>query len=251
MKIPIISVIMPCYNSEKYLIESINSVINQTFCNWELLIIDDSSIDNSVKIIQEYCNKDSRIKYFKTERLSGSPTIPRNIGIENAVGKYIAFLDSDDIWLPAKLEKQIALFKNEKTAIVFSNYEKMGENGKRKRRYIYAPSLVTYNILLKGNVIGCSTVIYDISKTGKMYFSTISHEDYILWLSILKKGFVAQNTDMINSLYRVRKNSVSSNKLSVLLWQWNIYINVEKTGYIKAIYYFINYAFRAFLKTIK
>ena len=244
----LVSVIMPVYNTEMFLSQSIQSVISQTYQNWELLVVDDCSSDNSALLIQKFMEADGRIKYYKTDNPSGSPTLPRNIGIEEAQGRYIAFLDSDDIWLPNKLEEQLPLFKNKDTAIVFSNYEKMTEEGVRNQRIVIAPAKTDYKELLCGNIIGCLTAIYDALKVGKMYFENINHEDYILWLAILKKGFVGRNTGTVNALYRVRSQSVSSNKWKALSWQWNIYVNVEKVGYMRAVYYFIHYALKAYKK---
>lgn len=247
----LVSIIVPCYNSEVFICSAINSVLSQTYKNWEMIVIDDCSSDKSQEIIESYAHKDNRIKYLKTDTPSGSPTLPRNIGITNARGRYIAFLDSDDMWLPDKLKEQLCLFDDDKTAIVYSNYEKMTEAGERENRIIKAPPAVNYKQLLLGNVIGCLTAIYDTNKVGKVYFSKDSHEDYIMWLSILKNGFIARNSNTVVALYRVRSQSVSSNKLKVLSWQWNIYINIERTGYLKAVYYFSNYAYRAFLKMLK
>lgn len=246
-----VSIIIACYNSQSFISLAIESVLKQTFKDWEVLVIDDCSTDNSALIVKHYCEIDQRIRYFKTDFPSGSPALPRNIGIRNAKGRYIAFLDSDDVWLPNKLEEQLLLFNDSQIAIVYSNYEKITENGERSNRIIKAPVMVGYKQLLLGNVIGCLTAIYDTNMVGKIYFSDQFHEDYIMWLSILKKGYIAKNTNTVTSLYRVRKQSISSNKLKVLSWQWNIYVNIEKTGYIKAIYYFANYACKAFSKMLK
>lgn len=247
----LVSVIIPCYNSERYIVQSIESVIMQTFQQWEMIIVDDCSTDNSADIIKKYEAKDFRIRYLKTNEPSGSPSIPRNIGIREARGRYIAFLDSDDIWLPTKLEEQLPILEEEHVAITFSNYEKISENGVRTNRLILAPNKVNYHRLLLGNVIGCLTAIYDVKKCGKQYFTHNGHEDYIMWLAILKQGYWAYNTNTVNALYRVRKSSVSSNKLIALVWQWHIYIHIEKTGCLRAVYYFANYALRAFIKLLK
>ena len=239
---------MPVYNAGAYLKQSIQSVISQTYQDWELLVVDDCSSDNSALLIQQFVELDKRVKYFKTDKPSGSPTLPRNIGIEKAQGRYIAFLDSDDIWLPHKLEEQLPLFKNDDTVIVYSNYEKITEEGGRNQRLVIAPAQTNYKRLLHGNVIGCLTAVYDTKKVGKVYFENINHEDYILWLEILKKGFVGRNTETVEALYRVRSQSVSSNKWKALSWQWNIYVNIEKVGYIKAVYYFLCYALKAYKK---
>ena len=246
-----ISVITPCYNSGAYIADAIESVIAQSFVNWEMIIVDDCSSDNSAFIINQYSSKDARIKYFKTDFPSGSPTLPRNIGIKYAKGKYIAFLDSDDIWLPEKLKEQIKFINKPDIAIVFSNYEKINEAGKRAAREIIAPPLVDYYQLLKGNFIGCLTVLYDTDKVGKMYFKNVRHEDCVLWLSILKKGYKAQNTNTVTALYRVGSHSISSNKVKLLLWQWNILRKEEELSFYKAFYYYIHYAIRAFLKSLK
>lgn len=245
----LVSVIMPVYNAEVFLKGAIQSVVSQTYSDWELLVVDDCSTDDSAAIIHKFMEQDSRIHYYKTDKPSGSPTLPRNIGIEHACGRYIAFLDSDDLWCPEKLEQQLPLFENSDTAIVFSDYEKVSELGVRNHRVVKAPEITDYRKLLYGNIIGCSTAVYDTKKTGKVFFEYVNHEDYILWLSILKKGVVARNTGTVNTFYRVRNSSVSSNKRKAMLWQWNIYVHVEKVGYIKAIYYFINYAYKAYRKS--
>lgn len=245
----LVSIIMPVYNSEKFIDEAIQSVLSQTYKNWELIIVDDCSKDNSLQIIQGYVKKDSRIHLYQTDKPSGSPTHPRNVAIEHAQGRYIAFLDSDDAWFPSKLSEQIPLFDNAKIAVVYSNYEKISEEGERTDRVVKAPDYATYSKLLRGNVIGNVTGIYDVSKVGKIFMQKMHHEDYILWLEILKNGFIAKNTNTVLALYRIRKSSVSSNKSKVLKWQWNIYTKVERINPIKASYLFLCYAFNAFKKS--
>jgi len=247
-----VSIITPCYNSEDFISQTIESVISQTYSDWEMLIVDDCSSDRSPEIIREYMEQDQRIRYLKTDKRSGSPTMPRNIGIENAEGRYIAFLDSDDLWLPTKLEEQMKVFAaNEDASVVFSYYEKITEEGARSGRIISSPERVSYGKLLYGNVIGCLTGVYDTSKVGKVLMKYVGHEDYVMWLEILKKGYVAVNTCNVQALYRVRTSSVSANKLRVLKWQWNIYRNVENLGYMKALSCFVGYAAKAFMKILR
>lgn len=248
---PLVSIIMPCYNAGAYIAQAIESVLSQTYANWELLICDDCSTDNSSAIIRQYVDADARIRYFKTQKPSGSPVMPRNIAIKEANGDVIAFLDSDDVWLPTKLERQIPLLCNEDTAIVFSNYEKINMQGVRENRVVKAPSFTNYNNLLKGCVIGNLTGIYDVSKVGKIYCERVHHEDYLLWLTILKKGYVARNTNTLEALYRVCSNSVSANKLKTIGWQWNILYNIERLPLFRAIYCFLNYAVKGFVKSLK
>jgi len=242
---------MPCYNARQYITEAIDSVIRQTYVNWELIIVDDCSNDDSDEVIRSYCKKDQRIKYYKTEYPSGGATTPRNLAIQNAQGRFIAFLDSDDIWLPTKLEQQLKLFSDEKTAIVYSNYEKISEKGERHNRIILAPQETSYKKLLKGNSIACLTAVYDAKKVGKVYIQKNGHEDYVLWLSILKRGFIAQNTNSVTALYRIKQKSLSGNKLRAAKWTWNIYRNVEKLNIIMSLYYFFNYFVRSGFKFFK
>lgn len=246
---PTVSVIMPTHNDVKYLTRAIDSVISQSFKDWELLVVDDGSTDDTPDVIAEYCKKESRIKAFRIDQASGSPTKPRNIGIENATGRFIAFLDSDDLWLPTKLEHQMDVFeKEDKAAIVFSYYKVISEEGITMQGAITSPAISDYKHLLKGNVIGCLTTIYDTDKVGKQYFPYCGHEDYVVWLSILKIGWKAYNTNTVEAKYQVKESSVSSNKFKAMQWQWNIYRNVERIGVLKSVYYFINYAVRAVAK---
>ncbi len=216
-----------------------------------MLIVDDCSSDDSLVIIQKYAEQDSRIRYLKTDKPSGSPTLPRNKGIKEAKGRYIAFLDSDDMWLPNKLSDQLKFLKSLRSLLFFSNYEKVNLDGERSGREIIAPCEVDYHLLLKGNCIGCLTAMYDSALTGKMFFKEIGHEDYVCWLSILKQGYKAQNTNTVTALYRVSDHSVSSNKLKAMRWQWNILRNEMDLPVYKAVYYFIHYAIRAFAKAMR
>ena len=247
----LVSIITPNYNCACFIGQTIESVLSQTYRNWEMLIIDDCSTDNSIEIIEKYVKQDARIKMFKTECNSGSPVKPRNIGIQNAQGRFIAFLDSDDLWLQDKLERQLPLFDDANAAVVFSNYEKITENGERKNRIVNAPIKLTYKQMLKGNYIGCLTAMYDVSRSGKVFFTDFRHEDYVLWLTILHTGYVAVNTNTVGALYRVRGNSVTSKKMMVLRWQWVIYRNFLRLSVFISMYYFCFYAVNAFIKRIK
>lgn len=248
----LVSIITSCFNSERFISETIESVLYQTYKNWEMIIVDDCSTDNSIKKIFYYMANDNRIKLFKTKSRSGSPVEPRNIGIRKSKGQYIAFLDSDDLWLPSKLERQIKLFSsNDDVSIVFSNYEKISERGIRNKRIIIGPSSVSYTQLLKGNCIGCLTAIYDTKKVGIEYFPKVDHEDYALWLTILKKGYKAKNTNTTEAFYRIRNTSLSSKKFIVYKWTWNIYRNFLKLSLFKSIYYYCFYCIKAIIKHIK
>jgi glycosyltransferase involved in cell wall biosynthesis len=219
----LVSVITPNYNCAPYIAQTIESVLSQTFPDWEMLIADDCSTDGSTQIAAAYAKKDRRIRLYSTLSHSGSPLEPRNLALRNARGRYIAFLDSDDLWLPHKLEHQIPLLEDTQTAIVFSDYEKVAEDGRRNTRIIRAPAAVTYRDLLKSNYIGNLTAVCDTGKTGPLLFEHPGHEDYALWLDILQRGFIARSTGTVEALYRVRPCSTSSRKSAAVTWQWDIY----------------------------
>lgn len=243
-----VSIIMPAYNSERFIRQAIESVCSQTFEEWELIVIDDGSTDNTFAIANAFHEKDPRISVYKNPSPVGLPSSPRNYGVQIAKGRFIAFLDSDDYWLPDKLKEQLPLFDNEDTAIVFSNYEKVNEDGKLTGRVVTAPKLLNFNKLLLGNGIGNLTGIYDTKKVGKIRILDIHHEDYMMWLTILKKGFVARNTNTTTGAYRISKASVSSNKMNLISWQWSIYRNILHIPFGKSLYYYANYAVKAWNK---
>lgn len=251
MKNKIFSIIMPCHNGARHLDESINSVISQSYLNWELLVIDDNSTDNSVSIIKNYCQKDSRIKFLQNDNPQGKPFAPRNFGIKNASGRYIAFLDCDDKWLPTKLDNQIKLFEDSKCAVAFSYYKKMSEESVVRDGIIKSPAKVCYKQLLDGNCIGNLTAVYDTQKVGKVFQKDIHHEDYVMWLEILSKGFYAINTNSVEAIYRESSSSTSGNKISAFIWTWNIYRKVLKLSLVSSIYHFSIYSIKAVMKFLK
>ena len=247
---PLISIIMPCHNGEKYISDAIKSVIAQTYQDWELLVIDDNSIDNSVNLIKSFIENDSRIKLLHNEKPTGFPATPRNLGIKQALGRYIAFLDCDDVWLPTKLEKQIKLF-DESSSVIYSYYKKMDESGSINESIVKSPSEVAFKGLLNGNCIGNLTGIYDVEKVGKIYQKEKGHEDYIMWLEILQNGYMAKNTETVEAIYRESKKSTSGNKLKAFSWTWNIYRKELRLSFFESVYHFCIYAFKGVIKFIK
>lgn len=243
----LVSVIMPSYGSEKFISKSIDSVLLQTYDNWELIIIDDCSPDESNKIIKEYLSKYSRIKFVKLEKNSGA-AVARNKGIEIAKGRFIAFLDSDDLWLPEKLEKQISFMKDNDLAFTYSSYMLVDEMDKNIGKFIIKPK-ISYSSMLKTCSVGCLTAIYDSDKLEKVYMPLIlKRQDYGTWLKILKNIKTAKGILEPLAIYRIRSNSLSSNKLKASVYQWKIYREVEKLDVFRSLYYFINYAINGFLK---
>ncbi len=233
----LVSIITPSYNSSSFIEETIDSVILQTYENWEMIITDDLSTDNSVEIIQKYIDKDNRIKLIQLEENSGA-AVARNASIKNANGKYIAFLDSDDLWIPEKLEKQITFMKEKNSPFTYSNYNLIDEEGKKLNIIKTPTEKITYRELLKENQIGCLTAIYDQEKLGKIYMPLIrKRQDFGLWLEILKK---IKNADKINqdlAIYRVRKNSISSNKIELLKYNYELFNTHQNLTKLTSIYY--------------
>lgn len=236
-----ISIITPVYNGEKYIEETIISVINQTYKNWELIIIDDCSVDKTKDIVSDFAEKDSRIIYKCLDKNSGASEA-RNEGIKLAKGRYISFLDSDDLWKETKLEKQIKYMEENDIAISFTAYDFINENSEEIGKVVKVPNIVGYKDLLKYNCIGCLTVMINIDKVGKFKFPNIKHEDYITWLGILKRGIFAYGINENLASYRKRKGSLSENKIQTAKWHWNILRKEEKIHLFKAFFYFINYA---------
>lgn len=243
---PLVSIITPSYNASKFIEETLESILKQTYSNWELIIIDDCSTDNSIEILQPYIEQDSRIKVLLNETNLGAAS-SRNRGLDIANGDYIAFLDSDDLWLPQKLSKQIAFMQQENVLLSYTSYYAMNETGRTIGLYTIK-SKTTYHDLLKTSSIGTLTTIYSAKELGKFYFKQIGHEDYVMKLSILKRIPFAKGIQEPLAKYRILSNSLSSNKIKVATWQWYIYRNIEKLSLLKSIYYFMHYTYYGFTK---
>lgn len=239
----LVSIITACYNSEKYISGTLTSVLNQTYQNWELLVVDDCSTDSTVSIINNFAKVDARIKVFQLSNNSGA-AVARNKAIEEAGGRFMAFLDSDDIWLPQKLEKQIAFMLNNDYHLTHTDYELIDATGLALQKTIKAAGVLTYSDLLYSNKIGCLTAIYDQSHLGKIYMPLLrKRQDYGLWLKILKKGEKAYGFPEVLSLYRLTDASMSSNKISLLLWNWKLLRQEEGLSFVKAVYYLASNVF--------
>ncbi|MEC7265700.1 MAG: glycosyltransferase family 2 protein [Bacteroidota bacterium] len=218
-----VSIVTPVFNSQKYISECINSVINQTYANWEHILVDDCSSDQSEAIIKSYQEKDPRIKYFKLKKNSGAG-VARNKAIELAEGKYVAFLDSDDIWAQDKLEKQIDFMVKHNIPFSYTDYFVIKDNAKLPLYLVSAPSKVNYGKMLRNDYIGCLTAIYDISYFGKTYMSKIrKRQDWVLWLQLLKKVDFAYCLKMPLAYYRIGNQSLSKNKFKLVSHNFNVY----------------------------
>lgn len=243
-----VSIISPLYNSERFLPRLLCSVKNQSFQDWELIFVDDCSTDKTVEVARALASGDSRIKIIRLLSNSGA-AVARNAGIEVARGRYIAFLDSDDAWLPSKLERQIDFMKANDIAFSYCAYEKINEDGTVIGR-VGVPPKVSYHGLLKVCVIGCLTAMYDTEKVGKIYMPLIrKRQDLGLWLRILKVIPYAYGLQEVLAQYRVRSDSISANKMGAARYTWKLYREHERLPLLKAIYYFSFYAVNGILRT--
>jgi len=243
----LVSIITPCYNAESFIADTIESVLAQTYQNWEMIIVDDCSSDKSRDIVERYTKKDIRIQLVKNERNIGVAK-SRNNAISKASGKYIAFLDSDDMWLSRKLEMQLELMKNEKSSMSYTAYNTTDENNTPIAYHPVIEKVSYIDLLKKPSIIGTLTLIYDTHKFGKLYFKTVGHEDYIMKLHMLKKINFAIGINTSLAKYRIHNNSLSSNKLSAAKWVWDIYRNSEKLSFTKSLFYFLHYTYYSFTK---
>ncbi|QTD37577.1 glycosyltransferase family 2 protein [Polaribacter batillariae] len=243
----LVSIITPSYNSEKFIAQTIESVLNQSYNNWELLITDDGSSDNSLKIIEKFTLSDSRIKVFKIP--NSGPANARNNSIKNASGQFLAFLDSDDLWFKDFLKISIKEVKKTE-GFVFSSYKRCNEiTLEEEYPDFIVPSRVTYTDILKTNSISCLTAFIDTKKIGKEYMPNVMYrQDMGLWLTYLKKIKYAYGIKKTLAIYRIRANSHSRNKKKLIKHQWYFYRKVEKLSFFKTIYIMLLWSYNGFKK---
>ncbi len=244
----LVSIITPSFNAADFIEETIQSVQNQTYINWEMLIVDDCSTDDTIKIISKYAKSDNRIKLHTLTTNSG-PAKARNFGIAAATGKYIAFLDADDIWLNDFIQTSIETINKTCVPFVFSSIKRCDENGNLTFSDFIVPEKVTYHDILKSNSIVCSTAFLDIEILGKKYMPNIpKRQDMGLWLQYLKEIPFAQGIITPKAIYRIRKNSLSRNKKKLLIHQWQFYRQVANLNIFKSMYYMIIWAYQGYMK---
>lgn len=244
----VVTIVMPAYNASMFIANSICSVLSQSLASWELIVVDDSSDDDTVAIVEEYASYDARIRLIKLVENSGA-AVARNVAIRVATGRYISFLDSDDRWLPQKLEVQLAFAQKNDAAFIFSAYRRVDEAGKGLGE-VEVPESVSYRELFKTNHIGCLTAMYDTQKLGKNEMPLIrKRQDLGLWLKLLKKTPVAYGQQEVLATYTVRSDSISANKCSASAYQWKVYRDVEQLNLLASCYYFTHYAIRGVLKS--
>ena len=233
---PQVSIITPCYNASRYISQTIESVLSQTYTDWEMIIIDDGSKDNSDAIIQKYVEQDSRIILIKQP--NGGSANARNHGIREAKGRYIALLDADDLWLPDFLEKQLAFMKEKNAICVYSSYKRIDENSNEILKPLICRPFVNYKKMQITNFIGCLTGLYDSSKYGKKYLDEnlkSIRDDYAYWLEIVKLENAAYGNQEVLACYRVIKNSTTGNKFKLVKKQFWFYRNYLKLGLFRSL----------------
>ncbi len=244
-----VSIITPLYNSERFVKECLESVLKQTYNNWEMLIVDDCSTDKSAEIVNQYLSRDKRFKYFKLNNNSGAG-VARNKAILEAKGDIIAFLDSDDIWLAKKLEEHVNFMEKNNAAFSHTSYGFINERGDViNKTFRVSKKPVFYVDLLKRTEISCLTAMYDVRKIGKMYMPDIRRkQDYALWLAILKKGIASIPLDSELAFYRQSKESATNNKIKLVKKHYVFLRGTQNINILKSIYYTFYWGVNGFIK---
>lgn len=233
-----VSIIIPAYNVESYIDETLQSVEKQTYQNWECIIADDGSTDRTAKIIMQYTTKDARFRYIRLESNKGAAAA-RNAAIAQADGKYMAFLDADDIWDRRKLEIQIAYMKANGYLFTCTDYGKIDQNGTVQKRVSQAEAQYDYNKILK-KCPGNSTIVYDCGRLGKIYGEDIRRRnDFAMWLKVIKKAGSAYGLKGVYTYHREREDSISIKKTKLLKYQWKVYRDIEKLSMVQCLYYML------------
>ena len=239
---PLVSVITPAHNAAAFLQAAIDSVRVQTLTSWEMVIVDDGSRDATADIIIRAAETDARIRLFRHPRALGAAAA-RNRAIKEARGRYIAFLDADDVWYPQKLERQIGFMRQEGVAFSYGTYDLIDESGRVTGRYC-PPLRVTYRDLLKTCSIGCLTAVFDTAVFGKRYMPAMrNRQDFVLWLDLLKSTKEARGMAEPLGAYRLHATSLSAGKWRTAYYQWRVYRKVENLNLFSSLYYFFHYAY--------
>lgn len=244
-----VSIITPLYNGEKFVAKTIESVLAQTYQDWEMIVVNDGSKDNGPAIVEQYCAKENRI--LLVNQSNGGSAAARNNGIRRATGRYIALLDADDVWMPDFLESQIALMNEKQAVLVYGSHLRIDENDKEILKPFIVPEKVTYRDMLKTCSISCLTGLYDTMPYGKVYlredFRSL-RDDYVFWLEIIKKCGVAYGNQKIIGAYRILGQSTSRNKKKMIKPQFRVYREAEGLSLLKSLYYLACWAIAGYKK---
>ena len=249
----IVSIIVPVYNAQPYIEQTIEMVRKQTFQDWELILVEDCSKDDTRKVIRQTLAKlqDERISVIYKEQNEGAAKA-RNTGLDQAKGRYIAFLDADDIWLEQKLQKEITFMQEKEAGFVFTSYEYGDEMGKPTGKIVKVPDIITYRQALQRTIIFTTTVLLDTEKIPKnlMEMPDVPSEDSATWWKIMRNENLAYGLNEVLAIYRRPRKSLSSNKGTAIKRIWNLYRKVEKLSLAYSAYCFIGWAIRATLRRI-
>jgi teichuronic acid biosynthesis glycosyltransferase TuaG len=243
----LVSIVTPAYNASKFVAATIESVQAQTYAEWEMLIVDDCSKDDTVAVVERYAKDDARVKLIR-HRTNGGPAQARETAVDAATGRFIAFLDADDLWMPAKLTHQLAFIGAHGAAFSFTEFRRIEADGRTVGRLIPVPDRLDYRALLKNTAIATSTVVLDRAKTGPFRMTRTYYDDYALWLEITRRGFAALGMHEDLMRYRVLGSSVSRNKARSARMVWRLYREVEHLPVAHAAWCFLHYAARAYRK---
>lgn len=244
----LVSVVIPAYNAEKYIEKTVRSVLRQTYANFEIVIVDDCSTDQSYACIQELAKEDKRIRYYQNEKNAGV-SITRNTAIAKAKGKYIALLDADDLWVETKLEKQVELLRKTKAQIVYCSYAFIDENDQEILKPFLVPEETTYDAMLGKSVISCSTAMIERRLFDTYKFETdVYHEDYVLWLKMLRDNVKAVGDTQVLAYYRLMEGTRSANKINSAIKRWQVYRKSMKMPLAKSVIAMIQYVINGLMK---
>ena len=247
-----VSIITPSWNSEKYIKKTIESVQNQTYSNWEMIIVDDCSSDNTVKIVQEISKTDPRVRILK-QSTNGGAAKARNRSLKEATGRYVAYLDADDIWKPSKIEKQIRFMKEHKCGFSCASYEVIDDEGNALNKEVHMLPSVDYVGFLTNNLLQTVGIMVDTGIVDKKYLvmpDIRRRQDAATWLQVLKAGYKCYGLNEVLAEYRRAENSLSSNKIKAVKGVWSLYRDIEKLSMPFSCYCFVRYAFLAVWKRI-
>jgi teichuronic acid biosynthesis glycosyltransferase TuaG len=247
MKDDLVSIITPAYRAGPYIQETIRSAQQQAFSQWEMLVVDDLSPDDTCERVTQMASLDARVRLIKQSKNQG-PAVARNAALEAAAGRFIAFLDADDCWLPGKLESQLAFMAQNGAAISYTDFRRVSEDGKRLGHRIVVPERLSYHQLLGNTAIATSTVIVDQMKAGRIRMPIAPYDDLAAWLSILRRGHIARGLREDLMRYRVLNGSISRNKLRSASWVWKTYREIEGLSLLRSSWSFVNYAAHGWLK---
>lgn len=249
LKPDMVSIVMPCYNGEDFIKETIDSVLKQTYTNWELLVIDDGSKDDSPSIVNKYASDDSRIKLIKQQNAGSA--VARNNGIRHSKGQYLALLDSDDVWLPGFLKSQIKFIRQKDAVCVCSSYSRIDEQSNDILKPVISKPIITSKDMQSIDYVGCLTGLYDQSKYGKMYLKEELNsllDDYAFWISVIALEGVAYGNPKILAKYRVRKNSLTSKKTKLIAKHYKFYRKQLNQGKLQSVYSVAKWGIAGLLK---